>query len=317
MLYHDQIGEVQSPPPYLFPDVSINSFRLAADYDQLKRLCDDILNVGELEDRGFEFRPIFPFVDLEIIHYPRMEYAFFPPAGYITQNECCIRLFVAKFISVGGWFVPDGEVSFFCPFLVVDNSWSAFAGRDVLGFPKLLGSFNPSPTASPFTTVSTEVFTSLTGGVRAAPHPVVRIESAGRGNKAIGANARNWPYGEIDADLLSLAHPALRGSLIFDPVVFGCVQMKQFRDPTISTLSACYQAILQSYTFIESTRDLKPLPEARITINDYPSLQLASRLGIPAGRPLTPISQYYMECSFAFGEVVTLYANNSPWWWWF
>ncbi len=155
----------------------------------------------------------------------------------------------------------------------------------------------------------------MTGGVRAAPHRVVRIESAGTGDKATGANARKWPYGEIDTDLLNLAHPLLARSLVLDPVVFGCVQMKQFRDPTLSTLNACYQAILQSYTFIEATGDLKPLPEARITINDYPSLQLATSLGIPAGTPLAPMSQYHMECSFAFGEVVTLYANNSPWWW--
>jgi hypothetical protein len=317
MLYHDQIGDVQAPPPYLFPDVTINSFRLRANLDKLTELCDDILNVGEFDNRGFQFKPIFPFVDLEIIHYPRMEYAFFPPAGYIMQNECCIRLFVMKYIRVGDWLVPDGEVSFFCPFLVVDNSWSAFAGRDVLGFPKLLGSFAPAPTKSPFTTVRTEVFTSLTGGVMAEPHPIVRIEPAGAGDKAIGANARNWPYGEIEADLLNLAHPALRGSLVFDPVIFGCVQMKQFRDPTLSTLNACYQAILQSYTFIESTGGLKPLPAARITFTDYPSLRLAARLGIPANTPRTPISQYQMQCSFAFGEVFTLYANDSPWWWWF
>jgi Acetoacetate decarboxylase (ADC) len=314
MLYHDQIGDAQSPPPYVFPDVSINSFRLSADLEKLTELCDDILNVGELEDRGFEFRPIFPFVDLEIIHYPKMEYGFFPPAGYITQNECCVRLFVMKYIAVGDWLVPDGEISFFCPFLIVDNSWSAFAGRDVLGFPKLLGSFDPSPTTSPLTTVSTEVFTSLTGGVMAAPQPVVKIESAGTGDKAIGADARHWPYGEFDVDLMNLAHRPLGRSLVFDPLIFGCVQMKQFRDPMFP-LNACYQAILQSYTFIEATGDLKPLPEARITLTDYPSLQLAARLGIPANTPQTPISQYHMECSFAFGEVVTLYANNSPWWW--
>ena len=70
MLYRDQIGETQNPPPYTFPGVKINSFRLKADLDKLPKLCDDVLNVGDLGQRGFEFRPIFPFVDLEILHYP-------------------------------------------------------------------------------------------------------------------------------------------------------------------------------------------------------------------------------------------------------
>jgi hypothetical protein len=314
MLYHDQIGEAQNPPPYSFPNVRINSFRLSADLDKLTELCNDVLNVGELEDRGFEFRPIFPFVDLEVLHYPKMQYAFFPPAGYISQNECCVRLFVMKYIAIGDMLVPDGEISVFCPFLIVDNPLSAFAGRDVLGFPKLLGSFTPFSPKSPFTTVSTEVFTSYTEEVMAAPHPIVTIEAAGQGAKAIGIPEQMWPWGQVEVEAMNLAHQALGRSLVFTLGSFGCVTMKQFRDAMLP-LNACYQAILQAYTFIEATGDLAPLPPARITLNDYPSLKLAARLGIPANTPLTPISQYHLECSFAFGDVVTLFANNS--WFWF
>ena len=127
MLYRSQIGEAQNPPPYQFPKVKINSFRLSADLDQLTDLFNDILNVGDLEDRGFEFRPIFPFVDLEILHYPRMEYALFPPAGFISQNECYVRVFVMKYIAFGNTFVPDGEIAVFCPMLIVSNPLSAFS----------------------------------------------------------------------------------------------------------------------------------------------------------------------------------------------
>ena len=58
-MYRNQIGEAQAPPPYTFPNVSINSFRLKGDLDQLTELCDDLLNVGDVGARGFEFRPIF------------------------------------------------------------------------------------------------------------------------------------------------------------------------------------------------------------------------------------------------------------------
>jgi hypothetical protein len=313
MLYRNQIGEAQSPPPYTFPNVSINSFRLEADFDQLTALCDDLLNVGDIGDRGFEFRPISRYVDLEVLYYPRMEYAYFPPLGYITQSELCVRIFVMKYVVLGDLLVPDGELLIFCPFLIVDHPLSAFAGRDVLGFPKLLGSFTATAAKGPFTIVSAPVFTTFTGEVKASPQPVVTIEAADASTAAARLPREQWPWGEIDAGAMDLAHQALGRSIVPTPGFFGCVLMKQFRDPVLP-LNACYQAILQAYTFIEATGDIEPLPPARITINDYPSLKLASRLGISAGAPLTPVLQYHMECSFAFGELVPLFVNNSPWW---
>ena len=315
MRYRSQIGEVQNPPPFQFPNVGINSFRLSADIDKLSALCDEILNVGDLEDRGFEFRPIFPFVDLEILHYPKMEYGLFPPAGFISQNECYVRIFVMKYIALGDTFLPDGEVSVFCPLLIVSNAWSAFAGRDVLGFPKLLGSFDPFSPTSPFTTVSTEVFTSFTAGVEARPQAVVEIAPAGGSANAIGLPARKWPWGHIDVELMDLAHQAAGRAFVFSPAVFECVTMKQFRDAMLP-FNACYQAILQSSTFVEFTGDLEALPPTRITLTDFPSFRLAASLGIPAGQPLTPISQYHLECSFGFGDTITLFANDKPWWRW-
>ena len=61
MLYISQIGDTQNPPPYTFPDVDINSFRLAVDLDVLTALCDELLNIGDPDHRGFEYRPVFPF----------------------------------------------------------------------------------------------------------------------------------------------------------------------------------------------------------------------------------------------------------------
>jgi hypothetical protein len=83
-----------------------------------------------------------------------------------------------------------------------------------------------------------------------------------------------------------------------------------------SRLIGVYRAILQSSTFVEFIGDLEKLPPARITLTDYPSFRLAASLGIPVGEPLTPISQYHLECSFGFGDTITLFANDRPWWWW-
>ena len=136
MPYVNQIGDAQFPPPYTFPDVEILSFRLPASLDALTKLCNDLLNIGDLDDRGFTFRPMFPFVDLEVLHYPKMEYAVFPQFGTISQHECYIRVFVMKYLSIGGWLVPDGEVAMYCPFLSGGPSLVGVLGPRRAGFSK-------------------------------------------------------------------------------------------------------------------------------------------------------------------------------------
>ena len=42
------------PPPYKFPGITIMSFQLPAKRKSLQALCDDMLNIGSLSDRGFD-----------------------------------------------------------------------------------------------------------------------------------------------------------------------------------------------------------------------------------------------------------------------
>jgi hypothetical protein len=43
-------------PPYNFPGINIMSFRLPSTLANLQNLCDQLLNIGSLQDRGFESR---------------------------------------------------------------------------------------------------------------------------------------------------------------------------------------------------------------------------------------------------------------------
>jgi hypothetical protein len=314
MLYVNQIGDTQNPPPYTFPDVLINSFRLKVSLDALTAICDDLLNIGDPNDRGFEFRPVFPFVDLEVLSYPRMEYALFPWAGYVSQLECCVRIFVMKYINCHGWVWPDGEIAIFCPFVIVNNPWSAFAGRDVLGYPKLIGNFTEFSASDPSMTIKTEVFRQLFKKQKSTCEPIVTVAKAPKGAKEIEPPGRKWPWGQIDDDLLDAAERILGKAFVFDPDFFEAVQMKQFRDATLP-FNACYQAILQALMAIEASGEFAKLPPARVTLNDYATFDLAKRLGLPSGQPLTPISQFHFKCSFSLGEVFTLFTNGSKSFW--
>src|SRR6202000_2203897 len=104
------------------------SFRLQADPGKLQGLCDELLNIGSLADRGFEYRAFTDFVDMEIVTYPTM--LFDEPAyssrGLGSQQELYFRFYVWKFILLGGVLFPDvfHPPQLFFPFIYVDNSWS-------------------------------------------------------------------------------------------------------------------------------------------------------------------------------------------------
>ena len=159
----EQDGDPQVPPPYKFPGVSIRSFRLEADLDALTTLCDKLLNgVGTLAQRGFEYRPILPFVDLEVLTYPRMESEVpkHRDKGFTSQHELYFRLLVAKIEQIIGIPVPT-EIAVFIPYIFVDNNWSVVAGREVIGYPKVRASFE-LPNANPYPmTILTDVFGNI------------------------------------------------------------------------------------------------------------------------------------------------------------
>ena len=147
-----------------------------------------------------------------------------------------------KYIGLGtAAFVPDGEISVFCPMLIVSNAWSAFAGRDVLGFPKLLGSFDPFSPTSPFTTVSTEVFHELhRRGRGAASSPSSTIAPAPAGSQGHRTPRSQMAVGAYRCRrYMDLAHQALREGRSFSPRGF---RMRD--DETVSGRDAPFQRLL-------------------------------------------------------------------------
>src|SRR5512139_2057732 len=77
------------PPPYEFPGITIMSFRLPATLANLQSLCDQLLNIGSVDQRHFVYRAVASFVDMEIVTYPKMVFAQAPYKdwGFATQQE--------------------------------------------------------------------------------------------------------------------------------------------------------------------------------------------------------------------------------------
>jgi hypothetical protein len=298
-------GDPEFPPPYEFPGLSVLSFRVPAPLINLAALCNRRLNVGTLAERGFEYRPIWPFVDLDVLTYPKMAYAV-PPyntMGYTSQHECYVRIFVLKYVLIGGWLLPTTELATYMPFMVVDNPWSAFAGREVLGFPKLLGDFTAFSAINPYPKISTLAFIKFAANSKAQPCTVVEINPAA--GPPAPPTAGSWPWG----DLLAASPPALQfllhGSGGLNPATFKTVQLKQFRDGEILG-DACYQAIVEGTFTVQNVGAIGGLPPATVTFHDYPDLTVGASLGIPAGVPLQPLLQYSVDCDFEFTAAQTL-----------
>jgi len=300
-------GDPQIPPPYVFQNVLIRSFRLSADLQVLTALCDRLLNIGTFQERGFEYRPILPFVDLEVLTYPFMKsrVSRFYNMGHISQNELYFRLILGKFEYVSGYAFPTG-VAVFMPYIFVDNAWSVISGREVIGYPKALADFNlPNPGPYPIS-MTTDVFENYDPNRPQTHRTLVEIRQTN--TPPFGLQGfTNWPWGVFDwntlsPDLVYLLTQALQ------MVSFPTIQLKQIRDAE-SAQRACYQALIQAEFQVTRIDPPSALPAAEIIISDHESLPIINELGLGTG-PLSPFWQYTVTCDLEFQNAFNLFVRS-------
>ena len=126
-----------------FEDVTLRMFPLRASSARLKLFCDRYLNVAPQIAR---FRPAGPFVFMMAINYGRMlDEAL--SSNWIAQREFMFTIPLE-------WYdvCRDGSTVFrdwacVSPFIFVDDPLSIKAGREVYGWPKVLGRMKPDVNA--------------------------------------------------------------------------------------------------------------------------------------------------------------------------
>ena len=309
------------PPPYKFPGVTIMSFRLPAKQANLQKLCDDMLNIGSHADRGFEYRAFTDFVDMEILTYPKMMFDEEPFSGwgYASQQEIYFRFYVWKFSLIWGVSFPEPLPEFFFPFIFVDNPWSMTSGRNVIGFPKVMAKFDPTPVLglNPLRfSVSAMVMKTHSPQTKLDWAPFVEIEPSSAVTAQTQTPQGAWPWAGLGA-----AADAALGSLTSDPYLdanlqtlledfpefFTSVQLKQFRDlPT----NACFQAVVNTPFMPENVKIPELLPPVTITVNKYASLDIPGSLGFPAGKPLHPSLRYKVSLDMSMKHGENIFINS-------
>jgi hypothetical protein len=302
------------PPPYKFPGINIMSFRLQADIGKLQGLCDELLNIGSLADRGFEYWAFTDFVDMEIVTYPKMMFDEQPYSswGFASQQELYFRFYVWKLNMFGGLLFPDPLPELFFPFIYVDNSWSMISGRNVIGFPKVMAQFSPTPVlgVNPLKIkVSALALDTYSPTTELTWHPIVEINPATSLAAPQPLNG-TWPWAGLTA---GTADPILEGMLenflssLPVEFQFQTVQLKQFRDlPT----GACFQAVVNTPFTPYNIGAVNPLPAVSITVNEYDSLKIPTSLGLQANTPLQPLLQYSVSLDMRMDNGSNLFINS-------
>lgn len=300
-------------PPYDFPDMSIMSFRLPANVANLQKLCDDLLNIGSLQRRGFEYRAVAGFVDMDIVTYPKMLFDQAPYSGwgFATQQELYFRFLIWKHEPIPGTGIlfPAALPEWTFPFIFVDNSWSMISGRNVIGFPKVMAQFYPTPVydPSPFDiTVRALALKTYSTATQLDWQPVVEIKPA---SGTSSPPAGNWPWIELGALAFPTLEPYLQAFLATVPTTFSTIGLKQFRDAS-SLTEACYQAVVATHFALYHVGAATALPAATVMVKQYASLDIPGSLGFAANTPLQPMLQYAATVSMKAPGATNLFVNS-------
>jgi hypothetical protein len=254
----------QGLPPFYFESMRIRSFVLPASLPHLWAWCNKVLNIAP----DHRFVPVAPLVTLGINQYPRMvtlnpEYA--GKVGYTQQNEFYFLFPVLHLQRQWGIWMPH-EITWAYPYIGVDCATSAFTGREVLGFSKMLGSISFVEPVSTSTAASTDAFESEVAmpGFRALG-PTVPEEQLKLAAVRTGAPILN-PTGQASQFPWTLLHAAKQAGMLsgfannffaledlienivadmltsVDPSLFSVINLKQFRHPASPQLAA-YQSL--------------------------------------------------------------------------
>lgn len=278
----------QVPPPYHFPDVTVNAFVWEADMLAVQRYCDRFFNLGSKKDRGFVYKPasFWPYATLLFLEYPVMiSSAKKPPSheiaysdrGTISQTEVFIALPVARYGTTPAKFIAETELEWALPFIVVGNSMSAVCGREMLGLGKLIadittteGEFPNSfrggiklpgwPSCEPGVPMENMPFLDVTTGPAL---PTFRMKNSPKKSLATLFDSRVASrFIESQQTLANFIDVASIGLL---PTAMRTVGLKQYRDAQ-NREKAIYQALVTCRSHYSNVRGFRLYDEKDVSI---------------------------------------------------
>jgi hypothetical protein len=283
------VANQQIPPPYHFPNVTAHAFLIDVDMGAVQEYCDTYFNLGDAEERGFVYRPCAaaPYALLMVVEYPMMINSNrtvlgygetpFSERGYASQNEVFLAVPVIRHGLTLQDLLTRAALEWFLPFVVVDNSTSAFSGREILGLEKLWGeiTLGQGPFPDSFSVnVGLPGWPSLEPTAMQQMLPFLSVTTGGR-LPAVGKTsdvASPWTLlqsrfaiGAMQTASAFVDNLCTTSSGII-PSPMRLVTLKQFRDAT-DPHRAIYQALVGTRSRYYDVANLALYNEHDVTLN--------------------------------------------------
>ena len=303
----EHLGDPQAPPPYRFEQVKIRGFKLTADRQKLTTLCDRLLNFDERQ--GFRYCPASDEVILEILSYGSMQSlgssGWFTSSDRTRQDEMVFRVLVGK-VEEGSSEATEPKV--FAPFIFVSNTDSVVTGREVVGYPKLLGSFKLQEPDE-----GTTRLTVTTGGYSRSEasewSEIVSVEYASPGRfedlgllsldglaPSLPRGTLTWGQGDFGRDS-QFSRSFAKDWIANRPQGFSIIQLKQMRDAVNPSL-ACHQELIEGQYSVDDFKIAFPAGMAQIRLRSHGSVNIYKALGIDTDVSVFTGDWYLASCNF-------------------
>lgn len=310
--YVEYGARTTAPPPFSFEDGRFRGYLLKGDAHLIELMCDRVL--GAPANGVATYKPMLgPFVLLQVGHFGKIysEDPRFSSWGYAEESQ--LSLFIPVLARGGG---APARVCMFCPFMIVDNPVSMAGGREIYGYPKTLGVFDPS------TALGDPLRVEAFGGNfdpadRAEWRPLLTIARTATG-AALSTSSSDVPksytleetlplLGCLSqlAELVSLDLGAVEAiiralALKQSQQVF----LKQFRDAQGGP-GACYRAIVEAPLEYLSSKITPSLEQWEVVIDRLDSDPIASELGIVSPQITRLTFDAQMRVRAPGGRIVT------------
>jgi len=296
-------GDPQIPAPYSFASVTLRTYPLRANIEALRDICRHFLNDVSLKT-GYNvtWEPWTNVVNLRVLDYESMRTVApgYEGMGYSKQKEVILEL------QLKG---SDGSIASFVPYCLVDNDWSLIAGREVLGYPKVLGDIRMKPGER------IQVYGSAvdTFATESEQKQLPLLDIAGSIDMQQTDDAQSfWPFGPID----KLYGPKSPEALDIDFLAqlkqqyagnrSPAVTLKQFRDGPDPRVAA-YQSLVGFDLRLETFKRGGLLNPSDVNIYEYATFPARRTLGFDAGGAGIPAEfPWWMTADFILTDVHNL-----------